>query len=105
MPGCRPRAIPVFCIGSLVYIMIRYGQGGSRLETAATGAALTDGIADNRFWKLGLFYVNKEDPSFLVEKRFGLGYTINFGNKWAVIVLVVFLAFIVGLSLVGVLTG
>jgi uncharacterized membrane protein len=101
--GLGAVAIPVFCIGSIVYIMAHYGQGGSRLETAAPGAALTDGIADNRFWKLGLFYINREDPSFLVEKRFGLGYTINFGNKWAVLVLLAFLAFIVGLSLMGVL--
>jgi uncharacterized membrane protein len=97
--------IPVFCIGSILYMMVRYGQGGSRLETAAPGAALTDGIADNRFWKLGAFYVNPEDPSFLVEKRFGFGYTINFGNRWAVIALVGFLIFVLGLSLLGILTA
>jgi uncharacterized membrane protein len=32
---------------------------------------------------LGLIYFNPADPSILVEKRFGVGYTINLGNRWA----------------------
>ena len=34
-------------------------------------------------WKLGLIYFNPADPAFLVEKRFGIGYTMNFGNPWS----------------------
>jgi uncharacterized membrane protein len=34
----------------------------------------------DRHWKGGLFYVNRDDPALLVEKRFGIGYTFNFGN-------------------------
>jgi uncharacterized membrane protein len=34
-----------------------------------------------------LFYVNGEDPSLVVESRFGLGYTLNFGNRKAVALL------------------
>ena len=34
-------------------------------------------------WKLGMFYVNRQDPALLVEKRFGIGYTFNFGNPWS----------------------
>jgi uncharacterized membrane protein len=32
-----------------------------------------------------MFYVNRNDPAFFVEKRFGLGYTLNFGHplSWA----------------------
>jgi uncharacterized membrane protein len=33
-------------------------------------------------WRWGLFYVNPADPSILIEKRFGIGYTLNFGNRW-----------------------
>ena len=78
------------CVGPYVlfgtfYLAFRYGQGGARLEHAAAGAALTDGLADNSKWALGLFYVNWDDPSFLVEQRFGLGYTFNFGNWKAVV--------------------
>jgi uncharacterized membrane protein len=38
-----------------------------------------DGTPD-RCWKLGLFYFNPDDPAIFVEKRFGIGYTCNFGN-------------------------
>lgn len=32
------------------------------------------------YWKGGLFYFNKSDPSIFVEKRFGVGWTLNFAN-------------------------
>jgi uncharacterized membrane protein len=31
-------------------------------------------------WKLGIFYFNPADPSVFVARRFGIGYTFNFGN-------------------------
>jgi uncharacterized membrane protein len=103
--GIGAIGIPVVLVGGLIYIMVRYGQGGARLEKPASKSALTDGLADNRFWKWGLFYVNPQDPSFLVEKRFGFGYTLNFGNRWAVVVFVAFLVFVLGLTLTAILTG
>jgi uncharacterized membrane protein len=30
-----------------------------------------------------MFYVNPDDPAILVEKRFGIGYTLNFGRPAA----------------------
>lgn len=73
----------VYATGGAIYLMVRYGQGGAQLESRTAAAPLTDGLADDRFWKLGMFYVNPEDPSWLVEKRFGFGYTLNFGNRAA----------------------
>lgn len=35
---------------------------------------------DDRYWWGGLVYVNRDDPSFLVSKRFGVGWTVNFGH-------------------------
>jgi uncharacterized membrane protein len=46
-------------------------------------------------WKLGMFYVNRSDSALFVEKRFGLGYTLNFGNPWACAAIGVLLALIV----------
>ena len=45
-------------------------------------------------WKAGIFYVNHEDPALFVPKRFGIGYTLNFGNpwSWAVLALIGLLA-------------
>ena len=34
-------------------------------------------------WKGGAFYSNSRDRALLVPKRFGVGYTLNFGNPWA----------------------
>ncbi|QPC45548.1 DUF1648 domain-containing protein [Mangrovibacillus cuniculi] len=35
---------------------------------------------DDRYWKGGLIYFNSEDPSIFVEKRFGIGFTLNFAH-------------------------
>jgi uncharacterized membrane protein len=40
----------------------------------------SDGTPD-ACWKFGLFYYNPNDSALLVERRFGIGYTINFGNR------------------------
>jgi uncharacterized membrane protein len=42
---------------------------------------------DENSWKGGVFYVNRADPALFVQKRFGIGYTINFGNRWAWLVM------------------
>jgi len=47
-------------------------------ETAAT---------DDQYWKWGVFYCNKNDPSLLVPKKFGIGWTVNFANKWCYILI------------------
>lgn len=90
-------------LGGTLYIAIRYGQGGARLERAAGNAPLVDGLADNRHWVLGSFYVNRDDPSIFVEHRFGFGYTINLGNWKAVAFLIAFLGTILFLALWGAL--
>jgi uncharacterized membrane protein len=89
----------VFSIVGVAWMMIKYGQGGSRLEGPAAGEALTDGLADNKLWKLGVFYVNREDPSWLVEHRFGFGYTLNLGNPKAVATFVIVFGAIIGLAI------
>jgi uncharacterized membrane protein len=71
--------------GGLFFLTLRHGQGGALQERGAGMAPLTNGLADNRYWALGYFYVNHEDPAILIEARFGLGYTLNLGN-WKVVV-------------------
>ncbi len=75
--------------------LVLAGQGGSR------GLERTDDVVvgdrtDDRYWTWGLFYVNRADPAFLVEKRFGLGYTFNFGHPfaWALLALIAVLPLI-----------
>ena len=40
-------------------------------------------LTPDHAWKLGIIYFNPDDPAFLVEKRFGIGWTLNFGHRWA----------------------
>ena len=68
--------------GSIVLLMViaysvRLVRALRKLQAPAA-----DGTPD-RCWKLGLVYFNRSDPSLFVAKRFGLGYTINFGNRWS----------------------
>ena len=39
----------------------------------------------------GVFYSNRDDPAVLVPKRYGMGYTLNFGNPWSWAVLALIL--------------
>jgi uncharacterized membrane protein len=66
----------------LLGIAIRTGQNGSRLpggeDDENTGVVQQD---DDKYWRAGgTLYVNRRDPALFVPKRFGIGWTINFGN-------------------------
>jgi uncharacterized membrane protein len=97
--------IVLFSLGGTLYIALRYGQGGARLERSVSASPLTDGLADNRRWVLGMFYLNREDPSILVENRFGLGYTLNLGNWKAVALLAAFLGLLFAISFAALLSS
>lgn len=61
---------------------LKVGQSGSRLDVDIVDeevAGITN-YDDDQFWKAGIFYINKNDPSIFVEKRFGVGWTLNFGH-------------------------
>ncbi|WHT47694.1 DUF1648 domain-containing protein [Sporosarcina thermotolerans] len=55
------------------FYAFKVGQGGSRIKTEVIDEetpGITD-LDDDQYWKAGVFYVNKNDPSIFVEKRFG----------------------------------
>ncbi|MEK3979324.1 DUF5808 domain-containing protein [Psychrobacillus sp. FSL K6-2836] len=76
---------------------IKVGQSGSRLNVGGNSTTLENKIAvdEDRYWKGGLFYLNKNDPSIMVEKRFGVGWTLNFAHpiSWIVLLLPLLLIF------------
>ncbi|GDY29576.1 DUF5808 domain-containing protein [Gandjariella thermophila] len=80
-----PVLLPVL-VGVVVVLAVglRTGQLGSRLPAGDadedTGVVQRD---DDRYWRGGMVYVNREDPAVLVPKRFGYGWTVNFGNPRA----------------------
>jgi uncharacterized membrane protein len=65
-----------------------------------TGAIFRD---DDRYWYGGLFYSNPDDPALFVEKRYGLGWTLNFGHPQAKLVLIGLLVGTLVLSILPVL--
>lgn len=73
-----------------ILISVKAGQAGSKLKPVLTAqeekemksfSTLSFGKSidrgDDSFWKLGLFYYNKEDPSLFVEDRFGSNGGLN----------------------------
>lgn len=77
-------------IGTLIFA-IKVGRSDKEVETTVE-AQITD-HNDDQYWKGGMFYFNKNDPSIFVEKRFGVGWTVNFANPIGYII--VFLPLII----------
>jgi uncharacterized membrane protein len=50
--------------------------------------ARRDDRTPERCWRTG-FYFNRDDRALFVEKRGGIGYTLNFGNPWSWVVLII----------------
>lgn len=104
-PGQSLVALLVVCVGAIVPqlgIALVYGQAGSRLLRRMGAAGELD-FDDDASWRLGLFYVNREDPSVVVPRRFGVGWAMNWGNtrSWGLVALFVaaVVAFVVVIEL------
>lgn len=89
-PGIEPfLLVTVVFVAVLYAILIHTGQGGANLMKAGDAsnilgtAPVTGDRTPDQCWKAGMFYVNPSDPALLVEKRFGIGYTLNFGRAGA----------------------
>jgi len=91
-----------FVLGGAILLAVRTGQGGSRLGPVAETS--TD-RSDDRYWKLGAIYVNPHDPSIFVERRFGIGWTINLGNPRGIALMLVLLAVPIGSIVLATLLG
>lgn len=90
-----------------VVLSIKIGQGGSNIEIGKQDfgkieSEFTDKDDDN-FWKLAnTIYYNPDDPSLFVEKRFGIGWTINAGRPAGMAIyigLIVFIIAVIGFSI------
>ena len=84
-----------------IFLSVKAGQGGTKLrpaitdaDVAAAGYPLPDDrqsqkrYSDDRFWKLGMFYYNPEDPALFVEDRFGNNGGLNYARPAALIIAV-----------------
>lgn len=79
-----------------IVFSIKVGQAGNKLNPEILpedekSAGLMPKIAsvpqvdrqDDRFWKLGMFYYNKDDPTLFVEDRFGTNGGLNYARPAA----------------------
>jgi uncharacterized membrane protein len=107
-PGSALLILP-FALGLVVLAVVgfRTGQGGFRLAAHGPGyspAAATD-RDDDRFWKAGLIYLNRDDPAILVAARFGVGWTFNVANPMAWLVIASIVAVPAGLAAISAAAG
>jgi uncharacterized membrane protein len=55
--------------------------------------------ADKKYWKLKVFYFNKEDKALFVQKKLGIGIAINYANPISLVIIAAFVAVIILLKL------
>ncbi|QBJ75971.1 hypothetical protein C6H62_09880 [Clostridium chauvoei] len=86
-----------------IFSFIKAGQGGRNLSSSEELDELYKDDDDK--WILGCLYYNKNDPSVMIEKRVGIGWTINLGNPKGMAILVITLLLIFIMILFGILTS
>jgi uncharacterized membrane protein len=75
----------IICVILIVAILV-LPLPRSRKETSSTAKRPAGRVVfrdDERYWYNGLWYNTPDDPALFVPKRFGLGWTLNFGHAQA----------------------
>ncbi|MEA0556262.1 DUF5808 domain-containing protein [Lysinibacillus irui] len=78
------KLLPVFIsflvvlFGSLFIYIVKKHKHKVRYEENIDSQVMD--VDEDRYWKGGLIYINRQDPSVFVEKRFGVGWTMNLAN-------------------------
>ncbi|AZP03266.1 DUF1648 domain-containing protein [Jeotgalibaca ciconiae] len=86
-------------IGSTFYLSIKYGQGGEKLklsESEDEDSQYYQDPEEDEKWIAGMFYYNPDDAAVFVEKRYGIGTTINLARwqGWAFVLGILLLTLI-----------
>lgn len=82
----------------VIFIIYKIGQGGWKIGTQNKNGTNEIDRDDDKYWKLGIFYFNLNDPSVFVEKRFGIGWTINTARPQSWFMLIGFIIIIIFLG-------
>jgi len=104
-------ALPVLPLVTGLLILaittVRTGQGGNRLSARGPAHSLAAGIDrdDDRFWKAGLIYLNRDDPAIMVGARFGVGWTFNVANPMSWLIIAGIVAAPLGLAAISAAAG
>ncbi|WP_145050896.1 DUF1648 domain-containing protein [Paenibacillus xylanexedens] len=89
--------IPVVIIIGAVLLSLTGRQGGGNIRNRQDDSQRSkeQPVNDDRYWKLGFLYFNPDDPSFVVEKRYGIGWTVNFARPASWILFLFIIAIVV----------
>lgn len=94
-----PLAFLVITLAGTIWLAVKVGSVDSDFEgkPIIENTNKVEGMDEDKYWKGGLFYFNRNDPSVFVEKRFGIGYTLNFAHPigYLIIILPIILIVIV----------
>jgi uncharacterized membrane protein len=88
--GAQPRLPLLFRVAPFALVII-----GTLAIRVMRRTAISDGLpigdtTPDSCWLFGHLYFNRADPTLFVEKRMGLGYTLNLGNPVSWLVVIVF---------------
>ncbi len=83
----------LFLLIAFFWLTFFVGQGGSRLKVMGIRRERKMVQKDDHYWKLGIFYFNRLDPALFIEKRFGIGWTVNLARPiiWLILLIVLVL--------------
>lgn len=84
-------SLPIFLLlffGGIYYYMKRSKELNEQFKDADSHESSP---GDDEYWKWGIFYFNKDNPDLFIEKKFGVGWTMNFARPavWIFLVLII----------------
>jgi uncharacterized membrane protein len=99
-------SLPLFiaAIASIVLSIIM-GQGGSRIKIVEDERTENRTIdrEDDKYWILGDFYYNPDDPLLFVEKRMGVGWDFNYARPMAKVLIAAIALLIIGVIVMSII--
>ena len=102
-------AFVLVTILSSIVLAFKIGQGGSNIRFKSDGENAKPDFGDkddDKYWIIAnSIYYNKNDPSLFVEKRFGVGWTINAGRSLGMAIYIGIIVFVIVTIAIAVFSG
>jgi uncharacterized membrane protein len=101
LTGAMPvMIVTILMLPAVFFLIVWLNKGRAHIERSdgTNPQAVGDGTPDE-CWKFGMLYFNPDDAALWVEKRAGIGYTMNFAHvsAWIIMALLLLLPLTLGL--------